>query len=124
MEKLLLAFSLLTELEIESEGDDTKALRELLKILKESDDNVWTTRHGPRLLALLKIFGLIQPFEGQNRLDVLDPRLVCETLIAFEQFRRELFLKHGHATYRFISCIGASSNQKEDSFSEQRTRKN
>ena len=118
MEKLLHAFGFLSEIEIKSEGDDTKALRELLKILKEADDNVWTTRHGPRLLALLKIFGLIQPFEGQNRLDVLDPRLVCETLIAFEQFRRELFLKHGRATYEAICCKAPISNKNERTFSE------
>lgn len=53
---------------------------------------IWTKRHGPWLLVLLKIFGLIQPLEAQNRLDVLDPRLVCETLVAFEQFQGIFFL--------------------------------
>lgn len=94
MEKLLLVFSFLEEctLEMELLKNNEDTLRELCRLLREADEQIWKTRHGPRLIALLRFFGILAPYKGQERLDDLDPRLICETLVEFERFRSRLVL--------------------------------
>lgn len=116
MEALLIAFSLLVEADIEKMSDEA-AVQKLLEILKASDPLVMTTRNGPMLLALLRRYGLVAPFCGQERLDTVDPRLACEMLVEFERFRAKVlrFYEKTQATYQPISCSPIPSNRKEAS---------
>lgn len=88
MEALLLAFSSLCEPDIEKMGE-LAALTKLRDLLKDADAGILGTRRGPIFYALLKWFGLIHPFRGQERLDALPAEIVCETLAAWARFQHQ-----------------------------------
>lgn len=94
METLLVAFSLLSQHDIEKMGDKA-AFEKLLELLRLQNTHILSTRNGPMFHALLTWFGFIAPFENQERLDAIDPELVCEALVELHRFRYKLsaFLK-------------------------------
>ncbi len=89
MEKLLLAFSFLLEGDIEEMGDEV-AIKRLLELLQRQDVSLIGTRDGPLFHALLMRFGLIHPYHGQERLDALEPEIVCRVLVEFEKLKLKL----------------------------------
>ena len=67
--------------------DDESALRDLLTFMERGDPCLLLTRDGPQCFALLQHFGLVQPYQGQERMDALDAELVCRLLVAFEKWK-------------------------------------
>lgn len=98
MEALLLTFSSLCEPDIEKMGE-LAALTQLRDLLKSANPGILGTWQGPIFHALLKWFGLIHPFRGQERLDALPAELVCETLAAWARFQRQI-LEHAESYKR------------------------
>jgi len=84
-----MAFSLLVESDIEKMGDEA-ALKKLLELLHKQDLLIFSTRFGPLLLALLRWFGLAAPHHGQERLNQLEPELVCRVLVEYEKLKLKL----------------------------------
>ncbi len=69
-----------SELDIEKMGDE-KALLLFLKLLERQDIYILSKKDGPMFHALARRFGLLPPYNLQNRLDYLDPQLACCVLI-------------------------------------------
>src|SRR4051812_29341082 len=84
LQSMIHIFACLDELTIQ---DDVVALEELSKLLECNDPWILLKKEGPRLLARLRHFGLLAPHTGGNRLDHLDPELVCRTLVLFEKWK-------------------------------------
>ena len=80
MVKILLAFSALAETDIEKMGD-AQALELFLELLERQDIFILGKKDGPMVHALARHFGLLRPYNLQNRLDYLDPQLACCVLI-------------------------------------------
>lgn len=80
MEKILLAFSFMADVEIKEMGDK-KALELFLSLLDRQDLSILSKKDGPMFYALARHFGLTPPFNNHKRLDYLDPEKVCRLLI-------------------------------------------
>ncbi|MGK5089010.1 hypothetical protein WDW86_15745 [Bdellovibrionota bacterium FG-2] len=83
---LLKTFALMADGDIEQLGDE-EALDVLLRLLERQDPFMLLTKDGPLLFALLRRFGLISPYNGQQRMDTLEPESVCRVLVEFEKWK-------------------------------------
>lgn len=111
METLLLAFSLIAESDIEQMGDH-EAISKLHTFLKRLDIKIIVTKNGPMFHALLKWFGLIAPYTGQQRLDQLDPVLVCKTLLEFEKLKHKIVKMNQQQNFKTKNCFGDGTNSQ------------
>jgi hypothetical protein len=89
VEALLNAFSFLMEGDVVDMGDDV-AINRLYELLQRQDIQTCGTKDGPIFVALLRHFGMIAPYRGQERLDQLEPEIVCKTLVEFEKLKLKL----------------------------------
>lgn len=86
---LLRAFAFLAEADALADGEE-RALNRLYDLLEARDPWLLITRRGPEAYALLRHFGLISPYAGQERFDLLDSELACKTLLAFHLWRESV----------------------------------
>lgn len=89
MERILLAFSFMADAEISSMGDK-HALKSFLQLLERQDLFILSKKDGPMFYALSRHFGLLNPHSGQDRLDKLNPKLVCSVLIQWRLLQIKL----------------------------------
>lgn len=89
MEKILLAFSFMADIEITAMGDK-KALELFSSLLDRQDIFILNKKDGPMFYALARRFGLTPPFKNHKRLDFLDPEKVCRLLIQWRLLQIKL----------------------------------
>ena len=86
---LIEMFSLMVEPDIEKMGDK-KAFKELQRLLDLEDPFILITKLGPMFFGLARRFGLISPFKGTEKMDLLNPEIVCRLLISWEKWRQSV----------------------------------
>ena len=88
MFQLLTVFAAMTSLSF-TEEQNASLLQKLKSYLRDADNpNVFSTRKGPMLYALLEWFGFIgNNTIGEKRLDALNSEDVVAAIVEFEKFK-------------------------------------
>lgn len=96
--------------DVDSMGDE-KALQRLLELLERRDPFILLTKDGPAFYAIAQRFGLVKPFSGRERLEPVNPELVCRALVDFEKWRMSV-LKFEQASELITGLNVDNENQR------------
>ena len=88
LESLINVFAFMCEPEIEEMGNEQAGIK-LLELLEVDPLTIFTTRHAPVFVALMRHFNLHDPDQSKG-LNEIDPEVAIKILVGFHKFKTKV----------------------------------